>query len=235
MNAVAVPVTLKIRTGPVPYARNAVSIARIAEDAGISALAVHGRTRACAFVGAVEYDTIAAVKRAVAIPVLANGDIDTPERAAGVLQATGADGLMIGRAAQGRPWIFREILHFLATGDHLPPPRVREAQSLIVEHLADHYAFHGEEMGVRTARKHLAWYTADLAGGAAFRGTVNATLTAAAQLAVVAGYFDRLADESERLVYVGANVGSADVHALREVRTSALETTVPWAGEALAA
>jgi tRNA-dihydrouridine synthase B len=235
VNAVAVPVTLKIRTGPVPYARNAVSIARIAEDAGISALAVHGRTRACAFVGAVEYDTIAAVKRAVAIPVLANGDIDTPERAAGVLQATGADGLMIGRAAQGRPWIFREILHFLATGDHLPPPRVREAQSLIVEHLADHYAFHGEEMGVRTARKHLAWYTADLAGGAAFRGTVNATLTAAAQLAVVAGYFDRLADESERLVYVGANVGSADVHALREVRTSALETTVPWAGEALAA
>ena len=235
VNAVAVPVTLKIRTGPVPQARNAVAIARIAEDAGIAALAVHGRTRACAFVGAVEYDTIAAVKRAVAIPVLANGDIDTPERAAGVLQATGADGLMIGRAAQGRPWIFREILHFLATGDHLPPPRVREAQGLIVEHLADHYGFHGEETGVRTARKHLAWYTADLVGGVAFRSAVNAAQTAVAQLAAVTTYFDRLARESERLVYVSTRGGSADVRTLREVRKSAADTTMPWAGEALAA
>jgi tRNA-dihydrouridine synthase B len=235
VNAVPVPVTLKIRTGPAPGARNAIAIARIAEDAGIAALAVHGRTRACAFVGAVEYDTIAAVKRAVAIPVLANGDIDTPERAAGVLQATGADGLMIGRAAQGRPWIFREILHFLATGDHLPPPRVREAEALIAEHLADHYTFHGEEMGVRTARKHLAWYTADLAGGAAFRGTVNAAEAATAQLAAVARYFDRLAGESERLIYVGANAAGADVRRLREIRMNDVKTIMPWAGEALAA
>ena len=135
----------------------------------MQALTVHGRTRACAFVGAVEYDTIAAVKRAVAIPVIANGDIGTPEVAKAVLERTGADAIMIGRAAQGRPWIFREIAHFLATGDHLPPPTVAEARELIADHLADHYAFYGEDTGVRTARKHLGWYTEALAGGDAFR------------------------------------------------------------------
>ena len=144
-----------------------MAIARIAEDAGVQALTVHGRTRACAFVGAVEYDTIAAVKRAVTIPVIANGDIATPEAAKAVLAHTGADALMIGRAAQGRPWIFREIAHFLATGVHLPPPTVAEARALIVAHLADHYAFYGEVTGVRTARKHLGWYTEALAGGEA--------------------------------------------------------------------
>ncbi len=163
--AVDVPVTLKIRTGPGPAMRNAVTIARIAAASGVAALTVHGRTRACAFVGAVDYDTIAAVKRAVAMPVIANGDIDTPERALHVLRHTGADAVMIGRAAQGRPWIFREIAHFLATGMHLPPPTVAEVRALILEHLGDHYAFYGEHVGVRIARKHLHWYTARLPGG----------------------------------------------------------------------
>jgi tRNA-dihydrouridine synthase B len=213
VGAVDVPVTLKMRTGPAPDNRNAVRIAQLAEEAGIAALAVHGRTRACAFVGAVEYDTIRAVKASVAIPVIANGDVDTPERAQAVLAATGADGLMIGRAAQGRPWIFREIAHFLATGECLPPPTVEEARSLIVEHLHDHYAFHGADAGVRTARKHLGWYTAALDGGEAFRRVMNACETTAAQLAAVNGYFDTLAHRDERLRYA----------------------TQPWAGEALAA
>jgi tRNA-dihydrouridine synthase B len=213
VGAVDVPVTLKIRTGPSPERRNAVRIARLAEDAGIAALAVHGRTRACAFTGAVEYATIRAVKEAVSIPVLANGDVDTPERARAVLAATGADGLMIGRAAQGRPWIFREIAHFLATGEALPPPTVAEAHALIVEHLHDHYAFHGTEVGVRTARKHLGWYTEALEGGTAFRRAMNACETTAAQLACVDAYFASLGERGERLAYA----------------------TQPWAGEALAA
>ena len=190
--AVDVPVTVKIRTGPAPDRRNAVRIARIAEEAGIAALSVHGRTRACAFTGAVEYATIAAVKRAVAIPVIANGDIDSPARARAVLRATGADGLMIGRAAQGRPWIFREIAHFLATGEELPSPAVAEVRQLVVEHLHDHYAFHGELQGVRTARKHLGWYAAGLAGADAFRTAMNACETTTGQLAIVGAWFDRL-------------------------------------------
>ena len=213
VGAVDVPVTLKIRTGPSPDRRNAVRIARIAEDAGIAALAVHGRTRACAFVGAVEYETIRAVKAAVAIPVIANGDIDSPERAREVLASTGADMLMIGRAAQGRPWIFREIAHYLATGEHLAPPTVEEARALIVEHLHDHYAFHGEHVGLRTARKHLGWYAAGLEGGEAFRRAMNACETTSAQVAAVNHYFDALARGGERLRY----------------------STRPWAGEALAA
>jgi tRNA-dihydrouridine synthase B len=201
VRAVAVPVTLKIRTGPNPAARNAVRIARIAEDAGVQALAVHGRTRACLFGGAADYATIAEVKRAVTIPVLANGDIDTPERARQVLATTGADGVMIGRAAQGRPWLFREIAHFLATGMHLPAPTVAEARAVIVEHLADHYGFYGELAGVRIARKHLGWYTAALDGGAAFRREVNVVTTVAAQLAAVERFCDRLAATGERLRY----------------------------------
>ncbi len=197
--AVEVPVTLKIRTGPAPERRNAVRIARIAEDAGIAALAVHGRTRACGFTGAVEYATIAAVKRAVGIPVIANGDVDSPERARAVLAATGADGLMIGRAAQGRPWIFREITHFLATGTHLPPPLVEEFRILVIAHLHDHHAFHGPEAGVRTARKHLGWYAEGLAGGEAFRRAMNACETTTAQLDAVLRWCDDLARLGERL------------------------------------
>jgi tRNA-dihydrouridine synthase B len=195
--AVPVPVTLKIRTGPAPGARNAVNIARIAERAGIAALAVHGRTRACLFVGAVEYDTIAAVKRAVTIPVFANGDITTPEQGARVLALTGADGLMIGRAAQGRPWIFREIAHYIRHGTPAAAPTVTEMRGLIVEHLADHYDFYGAGLGVRIARKHLAWYTAALPGGADFRRLINATETVDAQLATVEAYFDALAELGE--------------------------------------
>ena len=233
--AVDVPVTLKIRTGPSPDARNAVAIARMAEGAGIAAIAVHGRTRACAFVGAVEYETIRAVKEAVAIPVIANGDIESPQRAREVLALTGADGLMIGRAAQGRPWIFREIDHFLETGEELPPPTVAEARALILAHLADHYAFHGEEIGMRTARKHLGWYTESLSGGADFRREVNAALTTATQIAIVASYFDRLAAESDRLVYETRRPEGADVRSLQTAGHAATRKSAPWVGEALAA
>jgi tRNA-dihydrouridine synthase B len=225
VGAVAVPVTLKIRTGTRPDARNALAIARIAEDAGVQALTIHGRTRACAFVGAVEYDTIAAVKRAVRIPVIANGDIATPESAAAVLQHTGADAVMIGRAAQGRPWIFREIAHFLATGEHLLPPTVAEARALIVAHLHDHYAFYGEVTGLRTARKHLGWYTEALAEGESFRRSMCAAETTGDQLAIVGEYFDRMGQASDRLVYRRAGMGDAGVAAIDK----------HWAGEALAA
>lgn len=203
--AVDVPVTLKVRTGPAPASRNAIAIARIAEDNGVAALTIHGRTRACAFVGPVEYQTIAAVKRTVAIPVIANGDIDSPERAHRVLEQTAADGLMIGRAAQGRPWIFREIAHFLATGVHLPTPTVSEARAIVLEHLGDHYAFYGGELGVRTARKHLGWYSRGLAGGEIARGEFNAAETVTAQREAVERFFGRLADLGERLNYGGAD------------------------------
>jgi tRNA-dihydrouridine synthase B len=205
VRAVDVPVTLKIRTGPAPQSRNAATIARIAQDAGIAALAVHGRTRACRFDDTVEYDTIRAVKASVSLPVFANGDIDTPQRARAVLGHTGADGLMIGRSAQGRPWIFREVAHFLSTGRELPPPTVAEARETILEHLEDHYAFHGEDIGVRTARKHLHWYTAELAGSAHFRERINAAVTAAAQRSLVSAYFAQLADDGERLRYFPAH------------------------------
>jgi tRNA-dihydrouridine synthase B len=237
--AVDVPVTLKIRTGPSPGTRNAVAIARIAEAAGVAALAVHGRTRACAFVGAVEYDTIRAVKDAIDIPVIANGDIDSPWRAREVLSLTGADGLMIGRAAQGRPWIFREVEHFLTTGEALLPPTVAEARTLILEHLDDHYAFHGEDVGVRTARKHLGWYTESLSGGIEFRREFNAALNATTQIAIVLRYFDDLAGKSDRLVYAPrfpAQVPcQADIRPLQQTRRAPLNASAPWVGEALAA
>ena len=229
--AVDVPVTLKIRTGPSPHARNAVAIARRAEDAGVQALTVHGRTRACAFVGAVEYDTIAAVKRAVTIPVIANGDIDTPERAAAVLAHTGADAVMIGRAAQGRPWIFREILHFFATGHHLPPPLVAEARTLILDHLADHHAFYGEDAGVRIARKHLGWYTEALEGGTAFRQMMVTATTIAAQVDCVQRYLDRLAGAYDRLPYLANDGALAAPHGIHHSN----KNSARWAGEALAA
>jgi len=191
--AVEVPVTLKIRTGPAPGRRNAVRIARIAEDCGVQLLAIHGRTRACGFAGDAEYDTIAEVKSRVSIPVIANGDIETPQEAREVLARTGADGLMIGRAAFGRPWLFREIEHFLATGEALPPPGVAEVRALVAEHLEGLYALYGEAQGLRVARKHLGWYARRLPGGEQFRARVVRLEEAATQRAAVNDYFARLA------------------------------------------
>ena len=231
VRAVDVPVTLKIRTGADPEHRNALTIAGIAEAEGVRALAVHGRTRACLFVGPVEYDTTRAVKAAVAIPVIANGDIATPEEAKRVLAYTGADGIMIGRAAQGRPWIFREIRHFLDTGAHLAAPRVEDARMAIVEHLDDHYAFYGESAGVRIARKHLGWYTKDLDGGDAFRREVNAAETSAEQFASVGRLFDVLAQRSERLEYRVRVADIVDAHSAFGQSRPVLQQ----GGEALAA
>ncbi|HEX4928070.1 MAG TPA: tRNA dihydrouridine synthase DusB [Burkholderiales bacterium] len=191
--AVAVPVTLKIRTGPSPERRNAVRIARIAESAGVQMLAVHGRTRACMFEGEAEYETIAAVKAAVAIPVIANGDIRTPEDARRVLERTRADGVMIGRAAHGRPWLFAAIARFLATGERLPSPAPREIGRVLIEHLDGLYDLYGHEQGARVARKHIGWTVRDLPGGEALRAAVNLTAVADAQRAAVNDYFERLA------------------------------------------
>ncbi len=188
-----VPVTLKMRTGWCQAQKNAVAIARAAEDAGVALLTVHGRTREQGYKGQAEYDTIAAVKAAVRVPVVANGDIDSPEKAQAVLAYTGADAVMVGRAAQGRPWIFREIVHYLATGEHLPPPSTLEAKALLLEHLQEHYALYGEYTGVRSARKHIGWYVANLPGGAAFRQHMNRLDDAQAQYAALASYFDTLA------------------------------------------
>jgi len=202
VSAVRVPVTLKIRTGWDSTNRNALRVARIAEDAGVAALAIHGRTRACGFSGEAEYDTIAAVKAAVRMPVIANGDITTPERARHVLEKTGADAIMIGRAAQGRPWMFREINHYLATGEKLPPPRVEEIHRVLIAHLHDLYAFYGEHTGVRVARKHISWYTKGLAGSAAFRHAMNQFETCAEQLAGVDAFFAELAQGGRCLQYI---------------------------------
>jgi tRNA-dihydrouridine synthase B len=202
VSAVRVPVTLKIRTGWDRANRNALRVAKIAEAAGIQALAVHGRTRACGFSGEAEYDTIAAVKSEVAVPVIANGDIATPEKVKHVLEYTGADAVMIGRAAQGRPWMFREIQHYLNTGDRLPPPEVEEIHRVLVAHLYELYAFYGEHTGVRVARKHISWYTKGLAGSAAFRHAMNRLETRGAQLAAVNDFFAQLAERGRRLTYV---------------------------------
>jgi tRNA-dihydrouridine synthase B len=201
VGAVAVPVTLKIRTGWDRTMRNARRVAQIAEASGIQALAIHGRTRACGFSGSAEYDTIAAVKADVRIPVIANGDIATPERAKQVLDYTRADAIMIGRAAQGRPWLFREITHYLETGERLPAPEVSEIHRVLVEHLHDLWAFYGEYTGVRMARKHISWYTKGLAGSASFRHNMNQLQTVAEQLAAVNDFFTALAGRSERLTY----------------------------------
>ena len=190
--AVDVPVTLKIRTGWDAEHRNAPAIARIAQAAGIQALAVHGRTRDQHYTGQAEYDTIAAIKAELSIPVLANGDIDSPQRAADVLRRTGADAVMVGRAAQGRPWIFREIAHYLATGELLPPPAIGEVRDILLSHLRALHAFYGEEQGVRIARKHLGWYAKDRTGDAAFRAVVNRAQGAEEQLELTAAYFDAL-------------------------------------------
>ncbi len=191
---VDVPVTLKIRTGWDPESRNAINVARIAEQAGVQALAIHGRTRACAFSGDAEYATIRCVKEHVSIPVIANGDIDSPQKARQVLETTGADAVMIGRAAQGRPWIFREIDCYLATGVLLPEPEVEEIRSIMTEHLDNLYAFYGEYTGVRVARKHIAWYSKGHRDGAAFRQRVNQVDSISEQLRITRDWFDRLAD-----------------------------------------
>jgi tRNA-dihydrouridine synthase B len=201
VDAVDVPVTLKFRTGWDTANKNALRVARIAEDSGIRLLSLHGRTRACGFAGHAEYDTIRDVKRATGLPVVANGDITTPEEARQVLQYTGADGLMIGRAAQGRPWIFREIEHYLATGELLPPPLVSEIHAVLVSHLQDLYGFYGRERGVKIARKHISWYTKGLAGSASFRHHMNQLATCEEQLAAVNRFFDGLADQHPRLRY----------------------------------
>jgi len=202
VEAVGVPVTLKIRTGWDRANRNALRVARIAEDAGIQALAIHGRTRACGFAGEAEYDTIAAVKSEVKVPVIANGDIATPEQVKQVLDYTKADAVMIGRAAQGRPWMFREIQHYLETGGELPPPEVGEIHRVLVAHLHDLYEFYGEHTGVRVARKHISWYTKGLAGSAAFRHAMNQLETCREQLAAVDAFFAQLAGRGPRLTYV---------------------------------
>ncbi len=196
-----VPVTLKIRTGWDREHRNALNILKIAENAGVQALAMHGRTRACGYSGDAEYDTLRAVKAEARIPVIANGDITTPEKAQYVLAYTGADAVMIGRAAQGRPWIFREIEHYLATGSHLPQPEVAEIHAILLEHIHDLYAFYGDVTGVRVARKHISWYTKGLVGSSAFRHTMNQFDSVAEQLAVVNEYFAQAARADSRLRY----------------------------------
>ncbi len=195
------PVTLKIRTGWDKTTRNALSILKIAEQSGIRALAMHGRTRACGYTGTAEYETIAAVKAEARIPVIANGDITSPEKAKFVLETTGADALMIGRAAQGRPWLFREIEHFLQTGTHLLPPRVAEIHDILLAHLEDLYDFYGAETGVRVARKHISWYTRGLAGSAAFRHAMNQLPDIAEQQRAVNDFFFALAEHGEHLSY----------------------------------
>ena len=201
VRAVNVPVTLKIRTGWDKENKNAIRIARIAQAHGIQSLAMHGRTRACMYTGDAEYDTIRAVKQSVGIPVVANGDIATPEKAKHVLEYTGADAIMIGRAAQGRPWIFREIEHYLKTGTKLPPPEVAEIRDVLVGHLHDLYAFYGYERGTRVARKHISWYTKGLKNSAVFRARMNTLETAELQLAAVTVFFGELLAHSASLEY----------------------------------
>ncbi|HET9113658.1 MAG TPA: tRNA dihydrouridine synthase DusB [Burkholderiales bacterium] len=196
-----VPVTLKIRTGWDKHNKNALAILNIAEGSGIQALAMHGRTRACGYAGQAEYDTIAAVKAAARIPVIANGDITTPEKARFVLSYTGADAIMIGRAAQGRPWIFREIDYFLQTGRHLPPPEVSEIHRVLRQHLYDLYEFYGEQAGVRIARKHISWYTKGLYDSAVFRHAMNQLQTLEQQVSAVDDFFDQCRAHGKNLAY----------------------------------
>jgi tRNA-dihydrouridine synthase B len=205
-----VPVTLKMRTGRRDSERNAVALARRAQDAGIAMLTVHGRTREQGFKGNAEYDTIAAVKAALSVPVVANGDIDTPEKARAVLAHTGADALMIGRAAQGRPWIFREVAHFLVTGEHLAPPTVAEAAQWLGAHLHDHYALYGEVSGVRSARKHIGWALRELPGGEAFRARMNLIDDCTTQWRAVADWFAELGMRHQRLPSSAAPAANDD-------------------------
>ncbi len=194
-----VPVTLKVRTGWCAAERNALRIARGAEQRGVAMVTVHGRTREQGYKGVAEYDTVAAVKAALNIPVVANGDIDTPEKARDVLRATGADAVMIGRAAQGRPWLFREIEHFLRTGSHLAAPDVLHVKAWLLEHLNDHYGLYGEFAGARSARKHIGWTVRALPGGEVFRARMNLLDDCATQVRAVADWFDQLAEQHRTL------------------------------------
>ena len=209
VEAVPVPVTLKIRTGWNKDNRNALTIARIAEESGIQSLAMHGRTRACMYMGDAEYDTIKAVKAAVKIPVIANGDITSPEKAKYVLEYTGADGVMIGRAAQGRPWIFREIEYFLRTGEKLPPPQVEEIHRVLLRHVEDLYSFYGIFTGLRVARKHISWYTKGLVGSAAFRAHMNTLDTIETQMEAVNTFFAEQSARSKELQYADDSLALA--------------------------
>ena len=200
----ATPVTLKIRTGWDREHKNALEIAKIAQNSGISMLTIHGRTRADLYHGEAEYETIRAVKESIAIPVVANGDINSPEKAKEVLNATKADAIMIGRAAQGRPWIFREIAHYLQTGEKLPNPQISEIQAIMNEHLMDHYSFYGEYTGLRTARKHIAWYCKGLRNSHAFRHRMNATDDCKTQLQMVNDYFEEMKLHSDQLLFLEA-------------------------------
>ncbi len=207
-----VPVTLKMRTGWCQEHKNAPVLARAAESAGVQMVTVHGRTREQGYKGQAEYDTIAAIKQALRIPVVANGDIDSPEKAQEVLRRTGADAVMIGRAAQGRPWIFREIAHFLATGEHLAQPLVAEVRRLLLAHLQEHYDLYGERTGVRSARKHIGWYVRDLPGAEAFRQHMNGLNDTVAQQAAVTDFFDGLAAQYERLPQPVLSVEPLAIH-----------------------
>ncbi|MDM8564568.1 tRNA dihydrouridine synthase DusB [Candidatus Halobeggiatoa sp. HSG11] len=197
VNSVEVPVTLKIRTGWDKEHRNGLRIAKIAEQAGIQALSVHGRTRACKFTGEAEYDTIANIKANSSIPIIANGDIDSPEKAKYVLDYTDADGIMIGRAAFGRPWLFQEIVHYLQTGTKLPSPTVQEIRDILLKHLESLYQFYGEYTGIRMARKHLSWYSKRQRNGAAFRNVINRVDTSTEQISLTKEFFARSAAASE--------------------------------------
>ncbi len=201
VKAVDTPVTLKYRTGWDKQNKNALRVAHIAEQSGIQLLSIHGRTRACGYTGEAEYDTIAAVKQATRLPVVANGDITSPEKAKYVLDYTRADGIMIGRAAQGKPWIFREIAHYLKTGAMLPPPLVAEIREVLIAHLHELYAFYGVETGVKIARKHISWYTKGLAGSASFRHAMNQLQTVDAQLDAVDKFFEQQAQSNSHLRY----------------------------------
>ncbi|MDT7516666.1 tRNA dihydrouridine synthase DusB [Rhodoferax mekongensis] len=212
-----VPVTLKMRTGWCQTEKNAVVLARAAEAAGVQMVTVHGRTREQGYNGAAEYDTIAAVKAALRIPVVANGDVTSPEKARDVLAATGADAIMIGRAAQGYPWIFREVAHFLATGTHLAPPLVSEVKKQLVEHLYDHYSLYDEFIGVRSARKHIGWYLQDLPGGEDFRQRMNLLEDSASQVAAVETYLDELNEKMDRIPARELASGQARGHDMMEL------------------
>ncbi len=194
-----VPVTLKMRTGWCASQKNAMSIALASQDAGIQMLTIHGRTREQGYKGVAEYETMGEIKSRLSIPMVANGDVDSPEKAKAVLDYTRADAVMIGRAAQGRPWIFREITHFLRTGEHLAPPLVAEVRRAMLAHLLEHYTLYGEFTGVRSARKHIGWYVRELPGGEAFRQQMNAVDDARQQHEAVADYFDGLAQQMDRL------------------------------------
>ncbi len=208
-----VPVTLKMRTGWCQAHKNAVQLARGAEAAGVQMIAVHGRTREQGYGGQAEYETVAEVKSRVRVPVVANGDIRSPEQARAVFAATGADAIMVGRAAQGRPWIFREIAHFLDTGTHLAQPLVLEVRTWLTEHLEDHYGLYGEFTGMLTARKHIGWFVRPLPGGEAFRAHMNTLQSCAAQLAAVDEFFGGLSQQMDRLPEPSHGDASADAEA----------------------